>query len=541
MKSIKNKLLAFAILATLVPSIGLGLLSFWRYQNLIGDNVTLELRTLADHAGSELALWQRERVNELRALATANAVVDGLSPAAAPRGGAVRIGPRELEVYLRGVRKRLDTLVELTVADASGQVVASSAATPAPVRLPATWSNTAVTEGFIVEPPHRDPARATATLTVLVPILSARNELLGVLSAVLDLGHVLPRLQHIAAASPAELFLLAPDGVPLLGTRGAPTELPGLEPQVLEQLRQHPDAPTAYTGHHGQAVIGLVGRPGPLPVLVVAERDRAGVYAAWLDSLQLFLGLVAGLTLLVGMVAWWMGHSIVRPLDRLMGAADRIAGGDLGVQLQVADDGEIGHLTRVFNKMVDRLRRSHGEVRAANRVLQEQNRLLETLSVTDSLTGVFNRKKLDDILADQFARFRRSHRPFALLMLDIDNFKRLNDTHGHLAGDAVLARLAAILRRSVRSVDYVARYGGEEFVVVLVETPAAVAVPIAERIRAQVELPLADAAGAPIAFTVSLGVSDSRIEDAGPEDALARADRAMYEAKDAGRNNVRSA
>ena len=202
---------------------------------------------------------------------------------------------------------------------------------------------------------------------------------------------------------------------------------------------------------------------------------------------------------------------------------------------------EIGHLTRVFNTMVDRLRRSHDEVRAANRVLQEQNRLLETMSVTDSLTGVFNRKKLDDILADQFARFRRSQRPFAVLMLDIDNFKLLNDSRGHLAGDAVLARLAVILRRSVRSVDFVARYGGEEFVVVLVETSAAAAVPIAERIRAQVEQPqadAADAAGAPIAFTVSLGVSDSRIEDAGPEDALARADRAMYEAKDAGRRRT---
>jgi diguanylate cyclase (GGDEF)-like protein len=235
-----------------------------------------------------------------------------------------------------------------------------------------------------------------------------------------------------------------------------------------------------------------------------------------------------------------MGHSIVRPLDRLIGAADRIASGDLAVQLKVASGGEIGHLTRVFNKMVDRLRRSHDEVGAASRVLQEKNRLLEALSVTDSLTGLFNRKKLDDILADQFARFRRSQRPFTILMLDIDNFKLLNDTYGHLAGDAVLARLAAILKRSVRTVDYVARYGGEEFVVVLVETSAAAALPIAERIRAQVEMPPVDATREVIAFTVSLGVTDSRIEDSGPDDALARADRAMYEAKHAGRNIVRS-
>jgi len=540
LQSIKNKLLAFAILATLVPSIGLGLLSFWRYQSLISDNVALELRTLAEHAGSELALWLRERVTEVRAVATSNAIVDGLSRRATPRAGTARIGPRELELYLRAVQKRLDTLLELTVADATGQIVASSAATPAPIRLPATWSSAAVTEGVVVDPPRWDPARATATLTVLVPILSMRNELLGALSAVLDLGGVRPRLEHIAEGSPAALILLAPDGVPLLGTRAATGELAPLDPQVLDRLRAGAGVPMTFAGHRQREVIGLAERPGPLPVMVVAERDRAEVYAAWLASLRLFLGLVAGLTLLVGLVAWWMGHSIVRPLDRLIGAADRIASGDLAVQLKVASGGEIGHLTRVFNKMVDRLRRSHDEVGAASRVLQEKNRLLEALSVTDSLTGLFNRKKLDDILADQFARFRRSQRPFTILMLDIDNFKLLNDTYGHLAGDAVLARLAAILKRSVRTVDYVARYGGEEFVVVLVETSAAAALPIAERIRAQVEMPPVDATREVIAFTVSLGVTDSRIEDSGPDDALARADRAMYEAKHAGRNIVRS-
>jgi hypothetical protein len=78
LKSIKNKILAFAVLATLIPSIGLGLLSFWRYQNLIGDNATLELRTAAGHTSNELALWLRERVNEVRALSTANTIIDGL-------------------------------------------------------------------------------------------------------------------------------------------------------------------------------------------------------------------------------------------------------------------------------------------------------------------------------------------------------------------------------------------------------------------------------------------------------------------------------
>jgi diguanylate cyclase (GGDEF)-like protein len=541
LKSIKNKILAFAILATLIPSIGLGALSFWRYQNLIGDNATLELRTVADHASSELAQWLRDRVNEVRAVSTSNAIIDGLSALTTPGAArATRIGPREMERYLGFVQKRLDRILELTVTDAAGNVVASSAATPAPARMPAIWSSASITEGLVADPPRWDPARATATVTVVVPILSAQNELLGALSAVLNLSTVQPRLKEVVRNSSADVVLLAPGGTALLSANSTRGDLAAIDPDVVQRLRARGGEPIVFAGLNQQEVIGLADRPGALPIVVVAERARAEVYHAWLESLKVFLALMGGLTLLVGILAYWMGHSIVKPLDGLIGAADRIASGDLAVRLHDANEGEIGHLTRVFNKMVDRLSRSREEVGAANQVLQEQNQLLETLSVTDSLTGLFNRKKLDDILADQFARFRRTQRPFAVLMLDIDNFKALNDTYGHLAGDQVLSNLAAILQRSVRTVDFVARYGGEEFVVVLVETFSEGALQIAERIRALVETPRLAANNELISVTVSLGVAESRIGDSRPEDVLGRADRAMYDAKHAGRNKVRA-
>src|SRR5258707_15627255 len=116
--------------------------------------------------------------------------------------------------------------------------------------------------------------------------------------------------------------------------------------------------------------------------------------------------LVAALTLLVGVVAYWMGRSIVTPLNNLTAAADRIAGGDLAVTLRDDSADEIGHLTRVFNQMTDRLRRSYQDIELVHQTLQEQNELLGTLAITDSLTGLYNRKNLDEILADQFVRFR---------------------------------------------------------------------------------------------------------------------------------------
>jgi diguanylate cyclase (GGDEF)-like protein len=541
LKSIKSKILSFAVLATLIPSMGLGLLSFWRYQVVLNDNVSHELRTLASDTSSELTLWLGERVNEVRALSTAYILIDGLTAGTAPPSGPARIGPRELELYLRSVQKKLDPLLELTLSDNAGRVVASSAETPAPIVLPATWPNNAITEGVVLKPPRWDNARATATLTVVVPVLSLRNELLGALSAVLDLGSVKPRLQYIVRSSPAEVVLLARDGEPLLSTKAAATALTPLDPQPLARLRAQLGEPMAFEGHHQRTVLGVADVPRSLPMVVVAERERAEVFDAWLKWLELFLLLVAGLTLLVGFVAYWMGRSIVTPLNSLIAAADGIARGDLTVHLRGAPAGEIGQLTRVFNMMIDRLRRSYAEVQAANQVLQQQNQLLEALAVTDGLTGLYNRKKFDEILANQFTLFRRNRRPFAVLMLDLDNFKSINDNYGHGLGDAVLADVAAMLKQSVRAVDYVARYGGEEFVVVLVETALDAALDIAERIRSVVEIPRVQAGNTLIAVTVSLGVTHSRESDDGPEEALARADHALYAAKLAGRNRVQYA
>ena len=539
MKTIKSRILAFAFLATLVPAMGLGLLSFSRYQTLINDNVTRELRVLVDYASSELALWQKERVNELRALSISNTVVEGLSAVTKPRSGTGKIGAYELGLYLRSVQKKLEPpLLELTVSDAAGHLIASSATTPAPIVLPAAWPDAGNELGFVLASPRRDDPRATATLTVVVPMVSRNNEVLGALSAVVDLRTVQNRLQTIAQSSAADVILLAPDGRPLLSAHTAAAALTPLDPDVLQRLREQFGRPVTFRGHRQQEVIGIAEMPSSLPIIVVAERDSTEVYQAWRRMLERYLLLVGGLALLVGIVAYRVGRSIIAPLNGLIGAADRIADGDLTVQLIVAKEDEIGHLTRVFNEMANKLRGSRDEIEAASRTLQQQNQLLETLSVRDGLTGLYNRKKLDDILNGEFARFRRTRRPFAALMLDIDHFKAINDRDGHLAGDEVLAKVAAVLARSIRTLDYAARYGGDEFVIILVETEMEAAIQIAERIRAMVETTRCGTASELISVAVSVGVTDSRDTDDSPAAMLARADGALYEAKRTGRNKV---
>lgn len=166
---------------------------------------------------------------------------------------------------------------------------------------------------------------------------------------------------------------------------------------------------------------------------------------------------------------------------------------------------------------------------------------LRRLSIQDSLTGLFNRRHFFTIAEQEFERSQRYGHPLALLMLDIDHFKQINDTHGHLVGDQVLRAVASIMRNSLRRADLLARYGGEEFVMLLPETTLLTALATASRLcTALAAEPLATDQGT-VAVTASIGVAALTV-CAGRTltQLLSWADRAMYDAKQAGRNQVHS-
>ncbi|HJU73061.1 MAG TPA: diguanylate cyclase [Gemmatimonadaceae bacterium] len=171
------------------------------------------------------------------------------------------------------------------------------------------------------------------------------------------------------------------------------------------------------------------------------------------------------------------------------------------------------------------------------------NRRLEQLAATDPLTDVLNRRALTDRLLGEMERVRRYETTVSILLIDLDFFKRVNDTHGHLVGDDVLTEVAELLQRAVRAVDVVARFGGEEFVIVLPETGAVGAHSFAERIRELVEaqtfVQAADGTG--LRITASIGVATFPSPGLqSVEDLLAKADQALYRAKAEGRNLVRT-
>lgn len=201
---------------------------------------------------------------------------------------------------------------------------------------------------------------------------------------------------------------------------------------------------------------------------------------------------------------------------------------------------EYVNLARDNEILLSKLKASHSRLAAANSRLIELNKQLKTLAVTDSLTGMYNRRYVDLALKRELDRYHRFKEPFAVIMLDIDNFKAFNDTYGHDGGDYALKAVADLISNMTRSFDVAGRYGGEEFIMLLANTEVEKAMEIADRLRASVESIALKIGRQDVSLTISAGVTglDGHEPAIRLNDLLKNADTALYKAKQAGRNLI---
>jgi diguanylate cyclase (GGDEF)-like protein len=289
----------------------------------------------------------------------------------------------------------------------------------------------------------------------------------------------------------------------IAGTTLVP-RLPGKrDREIVVFAREAGDA--TFPGNDWTLIMSLPERAALAPLLALKNRLAL-----------VFVG-IAGIA--IGIVLM-LSRTITRPLEKLHRAIGEVGKGNLDAVVEVSTYDEIGQLSTVFNRMVAELKRSHGQLRDAASV--------------DSLTGAFNRKGIEDILRQEVERARRSNNPLSLILFDLDHFKGINDTHGHLSGDLILKNVISIVKDNIRRTDPLGRWGGEEFMLLTPGTGLELAVELAEKIRRRIEGFPFERVGA---VTISCGVS-AFLEGDACTDLIKRADDALYSAKAKGRNVV---
>jgi diguanylate cyclase (GGDEF)-like protein len=368
----------------------------------------------------------------------------------------------------------------------------------------------------------------------LLRIRLAEGAVLGVLDPV-PIGRLL--LDH--HADPESLYALVDASGALLASAGAPPA-------------QHQPAPPADSGSRtheyesgGRTVIGA-SRPLPFwgwQLLVETPFEIAFAPVLQVVSRIFVVDLVV--ILLFSFVAYRITGAVVRPIERLSDWTRRIAQGQFDQEIpETGHRDEIGLLTRTFNDMMRQLRHNQRDFEETNRDLteknarlQQANEVLNQLSITDGLTKLHNHRFFQDHLTREIKRVDRAGEALSMLLIDIDDFKKLNDRFGHAAGDELLTRLAPILNTAIRETDLAARYGGEEFVIVAPNTDLHGAYQLAEKVRTNISEAsfILDDSLRPMRVTVSIGVA----QFAGNRKRFfQKADEALYRAKAAGKNCV---
>ncbi len=519
--TIRRRILAFGVLATLIPSIITGTISYAENYRALSDKTTDQLQVASFQSAREVDLFFKERVLDLRVFANSYEVSENLDRLGPGHGTPASPAARRLGDYLKSVKVRSTDFEEMMVLNRQGQVVASSQPAPSAVRLPNGWLRDMGTDRPIIGEAYWDDKLGKALVVVAVPV--ARNDaVLGAIAGRVMLDEVASILRRFSPGDAGQVALITAPGGFIITSRTSSASLmqATLGERVSQTLAERIGNPVEFDDNAGQKVLGTLQQVPRLEAAVVASLPVSEAFQQVNRLRNITIITVLGLLLVVGGLAYILSLVLVRPLQRLRDGAAKVASGDLDVNLPTTSGDEVGYLTQVFNGMVARLRESRAE--------------LERLSNTDGLTGLFNRRRLMEAVGVEVERALREAQPCSLLMVDVDHFKQFNDAYGHPAGDAVLARVAAVLREAIRAVDVAGRYGGEEFLLVLSNTAMPGALEVADRIRGRLAGEVFDGGR----ITVSVGVACLPEDGRSAEALIMSADLALYQAKKEGRDRV---
>jgi diguanylate cyclase (GGDEF)-like protein len=390
--------------------------------------------------------------------------------------------------------------------------------------------------------PNNEPFRF---VDVAAPVRDDAGRVVGVIGVHLSWTWADETRQSILASQPQaggkSIWILSGDGTMLLGPNIGSRPFPEDRIQAMRQGKAG-----AFEDEAGQEAMltgfavaeGYRDYPG-LNWIVISRQPDSVAFAATRGIVWMIMGLGCAIAAIGLVCALLIAKGVVRPLQTIIEAANRIGRDPTISQLpRVTGSLEIVQLSSALRSLLRRAGAAEQQVIATSTQHEKDVTALRHLAETDALSGLLNRRGFNLLADDAFNLYRRYQRPLAVLILDIDFFKAVNDTYGHAAGDAVIRTIGATLMKTLRASDKVARFGGEEFVVLVHEVDAGGIITVAQNLRRVVEALTIDHQEHRISVTISVGGAIARHSDADVQAVIERADAALYMAKAAGRNRV---
>jgi diguanylate cyclase (GGDEF)-like protein len=539
-RSVHNRILIFSILITLFPSFGMGWFWFNMTRRVTTEKIEQKLVDSVGLAEREINLWFKERNYDLRVFASSFVVRENLSRYRTAIGNDKKnlekqpsAHLRKIGTYLSLIRDEFKDYRRLLVLDNEGRVIAASDSFDQgqPVLLPENWQSQVVNARFFTGDAYFIEEDPSPLVLIGIPLLLEQNSTqLGFFVMEVRMQGILPLLKASLPKTERErgaatIVLLRKDGRYILSTAWPENhkETAVASSPVLNLL-ENPRHLQDFVNDRQARVVGLTSSFDDLPWDLLIAENYDNVFAGLIQARNQIILITILLTIIIGGAATIVASRIIIPLKALTNGVLRVAGGDLDVSVHISRNDELGIVSGMFNEMVRRLKENQAK--------------LEQLATTDPLTGLANRKQIMTDLAVNFKRYQRYSTEFSILMIDIDHFKTINDSHGHLAGDAVLVQLAPILRETLRTLDNAGRYGGEEFLIILGKADIHLALQIAERIRRAVEQHVFVCEEVSLHVSISVGAAGINAEDHDGVSLIGRADKALYAAKAAGRNRI---
>jgi diguanylate cyclase (GGDEF)-like protein len=541
--SLPSRIVMSVFAATLVTSLIVTWISTRSIGSFMHREIDRKFPAVLHEISDRLGEWYSQRELDIEAFGQNRIVVDGVAELAADRADpTVRRAREQVRTYLRYELQRIPQFDAFFVLDQLGNTHLWVG--PGRPLLPGLAAELAAAEGPVIS--HVAQLGKEQLQIVSAPVGDSAGGL--TLHGLIRLPAIGRLLRSDDLGASGTVFLVGPDGRTLLAPAGVTRHARALS------ISGTPDPVEDYLRPTGEHVVGTqMGFPRFGWTLVV-EEDFAETLAPLASVTREILAINLGIVAVVSLVAFVLARSMVRPIMALSDGALRIASGDVEVVIPGRQrNDEIGVLTRAFNEMMVRLKVNQGELEekrleiedanhrlvAQNQELQRVNEVFEQLAITDDLTKLHNHRFFQDHLPREMLRADRTGEPLSMILIDIDDFKQLNDRYGHSVGDAVLRRVADVMNTEVREMDLLARYGGEEFALLASRTGLNAAGGLAEKLRIAVSGArfnvLALDGPSEIQVTVSAGVATYR------GDAKAffnEADRALYRAKEAGKDCV---